>query len=404
MTPSPVDLLTELIATPSVNPMGRDLTGEQFLETRLTDLLQSHFERLGLPWARQPVHPGRENIAIRLDGTTPLDAGGRLLLWEVHQDTVPVDGMTIEPFSPQVRDGRVTGRGACDVKGGMAAMLAAFGRLAIDRPPKLPTLVLACAVNEEFGFTGAKALAETWSGHTASDHPLSAILPRRPDAVIVAEPTDLNVVVAHKGAVRWFLHALGTAAHSSKPHLGDNAIYRLARAVTAIEHYATDALPTLPIHALCGQPTLAVTTLRGGLSSNTIPDRATVEIERRTLPDEEPMAARQAVIDYLAEALPSDAALLEHAAPSILGGGLSDTHNGPLAESLLARVRELVPKATRTGAVYGTDAAVIAPAGPPTVVFGPGSIDQAHTADEWIAIDQLEQATEILYRFAAEGG
>src|SRR5207249_11663727 len=121
-------------------------------------------------------------------------------LFEAHQDTVPVDGMTIPPWTPDVRDGRIYGRGSTDIKGGMAAMLAALSRLAIERPPNMPTIVLACTVNEEHGFTGATHLTKLWTGGG------SKLMPRAPDAAVVAEPTLLNVVVAHKGVVRWRCH------------------------------------------------------------------------------------------------------------------------------------------------------------------------------------------------------
>jgi len=128
MTLDPVDLLQQLIQIPSVNPMGRQITGPHRGEARLTDFLQSRCEQLGLPWLRQQVHPGRDNLLALIRGNPPAEQGGELLMWDVHQDTVPADGMTVDAFAGEVRDGRVYGRGACDVKGPMAAMLAAIAR------------------------------------------------------------------------------------------------------------------------------------------------------------------------------------------------------------------------------------------------------------------------------------
>src|SRR5262245_46067176 len=159
----PFDLvrtLSDLVSIPSVNPMGRPLSGPEFFEYRVTDYLEQLFRRLGLAYQRQTVEPKRDNIVARLDGDVPLSEGGSLILFEAHQDTVPVDGMTIEPWTPTVRDGRIYGRGACDIKGGMAAMIGAIARLADERPKGRPTIVLACTVNEEHGFTGATALAK----------------------------------------------------------------------------------------------------------------------------------------------------------------------------------------------------------------------------------------------------
>ena len=155
--------LAELIAIPSVNPMGRDVEGEEFFEYRVTDYLENLFERMGVAWQRQAVEPKRENILARLDGRTPPERGGAVLLFEAHQDTVPVDGMTIEPWTPTIKDGRIYGRGSCDIKGGMVAMLGALARLADDRPPDMPTIIMACTVNEEHGYTGATALTKLWT-------------------------------------------------------------------------------------------------------------------------------------------------------------------------------------------------------------------------------------------------
>ncbi len=169
----PLDLpgtLRDLVSTPSVNPMGRPVSGPEYFEYRLTDYLERLFARFNIPSQRQPVAPKRDNLIARLDGSPLLTGGGALVLLEAHQDTVPVDGMSIPPFDPQVRDGRLYGRGACDNKGGMTAMLAALVRLAENRPTPRPTVVMACTVNEEHGFTGATALAQAVVGTGIQSH------------------------------------------------------------------------------------------------------------------------------------------------------------------------------------------------------------------------------------------
>ena len=177
--------------------------------------------------------PRRDNILARIDGTSG-DAASPIVVFDVHQDTVPVEGMTIDPWNPTIDQGRVFGRGACDVKGAMACMLTAFARLAAERPPGMPTLILACTVNEENGFTGARRWPS--AGPTGP----SPFFARPPDQVIVAEPTDLHVVVAHKGVVRWRCHADGRAAHSSSPDLGENAIYHMGHALVQLQRYAAE--------------------------------------------------------------------------------------------------------------------------------------------------------------------
>ncbi|HEY2148939.1 MAG TPA: M20 family metallopeptidase [Pirellulales bacterium] len=435
--------LAELVAIPSVNPMGRAVSGPEFFEHRLTDYLERLFERLAIPAQRQPIAPLRDNIIVRLDAEIPPDRGGPLLLFEVHQDTVPVDGMTIEPWTPIVRDGRLYGRGACDVKGGMAAMVAAVARLAHERPKNRANIVLACTVNEENGFTGATGLTQLWklngaSGaspsphvdeslrdtHRVSERRDHVIFPRSPDAAVVAEPTRLDVVVAHKGVVRWRCHTHGRAAHSSRPEAGDNAIYRMARVVSALERYQRELLAAAPAHPLCGRPTLSVGTIAGGLSVNTVPDLATIEIDRRLAPGEEPDAAYRQVIDYLAAAIddpdssgrvsprrdaslgvarPHDAARsITHEPPFMQSFGLADAANREIAQRLVAAVRSVRGTVSQIGVPFGTDAAAIARAGVPSVVFGPGSIEQAHTADEWISLAEVEHAAEVLYHLASD--
>jgi acetylornithine deacetylase len=388
-----VKTLCELVAIPSVNPMGRDLSGPEIYEHRVTDYLESWFRERGIPYLRQTVEPLRDNIIARLDGDRPPQSGGPLLLFEAHQDTVPVDGMTIDPWKPVARDGRVYGRGACDIKGGMTAMLGALDRLARERPRGMPTILMACTVNEEHGYTGATALCRLWR-----EAP-SPFIPRRPDAAVIAEPTELDVVVAHKGAVRWRCHTRGRAIHSSRPHLGDNAIYKMARVIAALQRYATEFAPTIPPHRLCGPATLSVGVIHGGISVNTVPDECVIEIDRRLLPGEEGQTAYEEVKRYIA-AQPSIDFEPVHDAPFLCGVGLADVDNGAVADGLLAAVQAVRSAGAKVGVSYGTDAAQIALAGVPAVVFGPGSIEQAHTADEWLAIDQLEAASEILYGYA----
>ena len=290
-----VATLRQLVAIPSANSMGRPGAGTPTCEAGVTDFLEQTFRALGLPCERQLVEPNRANILARFDGETGSKAGGETILWEVHQDTVPVDGMTIPPWTPTITGNRLYGRGACDVKGGMAAMLHALSRLVEERPSGRPSIVMAATVNEEYGFSGAKALVRHWQG-------ASRLLPHAPDAVIVAEPTELSVVVAHKGAVRWRLHTRGRAAHSSRPQQGDNAIFRMARVLASLEHFQREVAPRLGSHPRCGQPTLSVGTIQGGISVNTVPDECVIEIDRRLIPGEDPLLAYQAIIEHIAAA------------------------------------------------------------------------------------------------------
>jgi acetylornithine deacetylase len=390
-----LQILADLIAIPSVNPMGPNVEGPEYGEARLGDYLEAFFRNLGLVVARQPVAPGRDNVIARLDGAQPAIEDGPLLLLDVHQDTVPVDGMTIDPFCAQLRDGRVYGRGACDVKGSMAAMLVAIARLAEQPSTQMPTIVIACTVNEENGFTGARALGELWA---AGGSP--SICPRRPDGCIVAEPTELQIVVAHRGVVRWRCEARGRAVHSSQPERGDNAIYRMGHVLAALEQYAQEVLPAVAEHPRCGRPTLSVGTIHGGTSVNTVPERCWIEIDRRLVPGEQPAAAYQHAADHLARETGIE---LVHEPPFLEATGLDDGNNNVLAAKLEEAARQCGVQARKMGVAYGTNASAISREGIPTVVFGPGSIAQAHTADEWIEFAEVETASEILYQFCRSG-
>jgi acetylornithine deacetylase/succinyl-diaminopimelate desuccinylase-like protein len=402
-----VQVLADLVRIPSVNPMGRPVSGDIYYEHRVTGHLEALFRSLGLPAERHTVAPLRDNIVTRVEGDVPPERGGKIIMLEAHQDTVPVEGMTIEPFYPKLEGNRLYGRGSCDIKGGMAAMIAAVVRLSKEKPAGRPTIILACTINEEHGFTGATHWAGTYSGKTpdsgrgpdlAPPAGRSELLSRVPDFTIVAEPTELDVVVAHKGAARWRCSAHGVATHSSQPHKGDNAIYHMARVLAVLEQYAHDVVPKLASHPLCGHPTLSVGLISGGISVNTVPDHCTIEIDRRVLPIEDPQVALDHCLDYLQTRLGPQAPVV-HDMPFMLTRGLADQHNGELAVRLSDVIRQHGHPGQRIGVPYGTDAPHYAATGCPTVVFGPGSISQAHTADEWLDIDQLRAAADILHDF-----
>ena len=391
-------LLAELIATPSVNPMG--LVGGQaaldggYFESRLTNYLEKYFQALRLPVLRQVVAPHRDNLLARLDPPNRTRGDGPLLLIDVHQDTVPVDQMRIEPFAAKTDGMRMYGRGACDVKGGMAAILDAIRQITEASHQQIPSIVIACTVNEEHGFTGAIELAKLWENDAISD-----FLGKKPDACIVTEPTELQVVTQHKGVIRWRCHTGGKAAHSSQTLHAENAIYRMGQVLRELEHYAENVLPQFGRDALCGQATLSVGTITGGVSVNTIPDRCSIEIDRRLLPTEIPADAYKHTIDHLAT-LKKEGIELQHDMPMLSAPGLCGEQNKPLADCLLQAIQNNGQACTIQGAPYGTNAGVLAASGLPVVVFGPGSIAQAHTDDEWIDLEQVKTAAEILFNLA----
>lgn len=388
LPPDVIQLAQALVRIPSVNPMGRKMVGETYLEGRVTDFLENLFTTRGIPCQRHEVLPGRENIIAQVQRGGP---GAGTIMLEAHQDTVPVDGMTIDPYSGEIRDGRLYGRGSCDIKGGMAAMLQTIVRLAGESSQTGANVVMACTVNEENGFDGARQLRSLWESGE------SGLLPAAPDVIVVAEPTALNVVTAHKGAVRWRCSTVGQATHSSTPDQGSNAIYQMGSVLNRLESYASSLAGGSQSHPLVGRPTLSVGIIEGGISVNTVPDRCAVAIDRRLLPNESAASARAAVVTYLQEQLPE--LTLEHDDPFLAAPGLSDGHNGALARALSKVIQQFAHAGDIIGVPYGTDASTLASPQVPAVVFGPGDIAQAHTADEWIDVDQLRAAADILYAF-----
>lgn len=379
-------LLAELVSIPSVNPMGRPIQGPGFLEGGMTDYLDAWFRQLGVSFERQVVSLGRDNLIARYD---PPKAR-RTLLFDAHQDTVPTDGMTIDPFRPIIHGNRMFGRGACDIKGGMAAMLTAFARLVRERPKGSAAVIMACTVDEEFTHTGSSRLAVT---------------PHGADLAVVAEPTELQIVNCHKGAVRWKIRANGVACHSSTPHLGENAIYRMAAVVSILSAHARE-LATGPGHPVLGPPTLSVGRIEGGQSVNVVPDRCEIEIDRRVIPGETPTDCIARAEAFLRDRLGSLSGL-EFLPPWVKMPALSPEKSGsdrwiPPLRLAIASATGTAP--TVTGVPYGTDAGPLGETGLPCLVFGPGNIAQAHTKDEWVDLEQVRQAAEAYYQMAMAVG
>lgn len=364
-------LLAEIIALPSVNPAflppRHPFAGEQ----RVADFLASTAAQAGLEVEYQPVLPGRRNFIARL---LPKNAIRQTILLAPHLDTVGADGTR---FIPQRKNGRLHGRGACDTKGSVAAMLTALCELAAAKGrPQSTQIVFVGLMDEENGQAGSRGLVA--GGFSA-------------DLAIVGEPTRLQVVTAHKGSLWLQLATQGKAAHGATPHLGKNAVHEMARLVDVIETKYAAQLKKRK-HKLLGTATVNVGKISGGSQPNIVPDACTIEIDRRTLPGETERSVRRELAALLAaNGLNAKISSAKHApAPSL------ETDPGlPLVQQFLRSVKQ-----SRTvGVDYFCDAAVLAAGGIPSVVFGPGDIAQAHTVDEWISLAELERAKDLLVRF-----
>ena len=384
---SVVDILSALISLPSVNPMGQDVDGPIYFEGRVSDWLVKYFDSFGARHERIEVSPGRDNVLARFDSP----GSEFTILLDAHQDTVPVDGMTIPPFDPQIRNGRITGRGACDVKGGMAAMLFAFRRLCQEQPTPAANVVLSCTCDEESTTTGITDLVRYWTLERGK----SEFLASPPDVAVIAEPTLLDVVVAHRGVTRFRIRTVGRACHSSDPTQGENAIYRMAKVVTVLEEYAQLLPRTVTPHPLCGGATLSVGRILGGTSVNIVPDECIIEIDRRVIPGEDHEQVKADIHRFLTERLDFE---LDFEPPWIQSPALTDADNSQLAQAVLNCVARVDGDHSAIGVPYGTHASRTCAGGVPSIVFGPGSINQAHTKDEFLEIDQLEKAAEVYFQ------
>lgn len=367
-----VDLLLELIALPSINPAfleGRpQLTGEK----RVSDLLECWCKKAGMDVATRLVLPGRHNLFASL--APPLKPTGRVVL-APHLDTANIQSEDL--LTPRVEGERIYGRGACDTKGCVAAMLTAMARVARGGVrPERTEIVFLGLVDEESGQEGSRAVAA--SGWKA-------------DLAIVGEPTRLKVVTAHKGDVWLYVDTRGKAAHGSRPELGRNAIEEMARVVAALGGPYASKLRAKR-HRLLGSGTINVGTIQGGNQPNIVPDSCRISIDRRTLPGEdEKTVARELRALFRARGI--------RASLSNMRGGscvaLETDTALPFVRDFMKAARQRRP----CGVDYFCDAAVLSSGGIPSVVFGPGDIAQAHTANEWIATDSLETGTDLLEAF-----
>ena len=386
-----VDILGQLVALPSVNPMGGPADESICFEGRVSDWLVDFFRSIGATYERLEVSPGRDNVIARYESP----GADFTILLDAHQDTVPVEGMTIAPFAPKIADGRLWGRGACDVKGGMAAMLFAFRRLIREQPPGAANVVLSCTCDEEATITGISDLVRYWSTNEGR----SKLLRTRPDVAVIAEPTELDVVVAHRGVTRFKVRTKGRACHSSDPTQGVNAIYRMAALVSTLQQYAENLAVTVEAHPLCGSATLSVGKISGGTSVNIVPDECVIEVDRRVTPGENGERVVADIREFLAAHLNFE---FEFDPPWIACAALTDADNTELANAVLACVTEIDGPHAAIGVPYGTHASQTCAAGVPSVVFGPGSIQQAHTRDEFIDIGQLEKAAEVYFQLCTK--
>ena len=371
-------LLAELIALPSVNPAFLPPRHPNAGEKNVADFLAATAARAGLEVEFQKVladghhkSPSRSNIIARL---LPRGKIKQTILLAPHLDTVGADGTQ---FIPQRKNGRLHGRGACDTKGSVAAMLAALCELANAKSRPLETeIVFAGLIDEEHAQAGSRALVQNKF---------------KADLAIVGEPTKLQVVTAHKGSLWLELATRGRAAHGATPHLGKNAIHEMARIVDVLETDYASQLKRQK-HKLLGHGTVNIGKISGGTQPNIVPDSCVISIDRRTLPGETEISVRREITLLLKAKKLSATFFNTKLAPAL---PLETNFKLPLVQSFLRAANQK----KSLGVDYFCDAAVLSAGRIPSVVFGPGDIAQAHKTDEWISLAELERGKNLLLNF-----
>lgn len=373
-----IHLLRDMVAIPSVNPAGPLMPGSACGEAAMCEYVQNFLRCIGVESERQPVMPERDNVFALIPG----ENAGKRILFEAHMDTVPADTWEGDPFDPVIKEGRLYGRGACDDKASLAAMLVALKRLTeqVGRPRNTIGFLAACNEERGFGVTGASVFCG---------------LDIRMDMAVVGEPTSLDPVIAHKGCVRWRIKCLGKSVHSSLPEDGVNAIYRMAKVVARLEEYSRIGLGD-KTHPLLGIPAFSVSLIEGGESVNIVPDVCTVAVDRRTLPGEAAADVMADVEQFLKAGAGLDfEPVFEE--PFQVGGALETPGAAEIVQRACRAANKVTGRGRPKGVSYGSDAASLSKAGIECVVLGPGDIRQAHAVNEFVDLREVARAAEIYF-------
>jgi acetylornithine deacetylase len=364
-----IRLLRDLVAINSVNPtLVPGAPGEREIASAVAGAMR----RIGLDVTIEDVAPGRPNVVGVMEGKSR----GRALMLCGHTDTVGVTGMA-DPFTPAERDGRLYGRGAQDMKAGVAAMIDA-ARVVADRGLDSGRLIVAAVVDEEHSSIGAEALVKTWTA----------------DGAIVTEPTDLAIAVGHKGFAWVEVEVFGRAAHGSRPAEGQDAILRLGRVLTWLENLDR-TLQSRPPHTLMGTASLHASFIEGGHELSSYPGRAALQMERRTLPSEPEAVAIEEVRDILATLAREDATFRAAARPMFSRPGYEVPTDHELPRTLAGALSDVGGTLRITGASFWTDAAVLGHAGVPSILFGPGGAG-LHSTEEYVNVADVSVCRDAL--------
>lgn len=378
-------ILSELVAIPTVNPMGREYAGATSVERPALEYIRDLFRGYDVETRFETASPIHESLRV----VAPGRSSEAYTLLESHVDTVPADDWLETAFTPRIEGDTLYGRGACDDKGCLTAMILAVGET-LDRglQPPLPVILLA-AGDEEYAQTGIRSFAR-------SAPPLAR--------AVFGEPTRLHPVLRHKGTIRWDIVVTGRSAHSSQPELGRDAIQGAFQVLEILRDHQRDLQETYRDDLLTG-PTLTVTMIRGGRTRNAIADECVLCVDFRVIPGMEWMSARDKVIERV-ESVASDRASplgklevsVSHRPTQLMTPTLKTDPKNSFSRDVLrlCRLATEKPDLDFVGAPYGTDAAWVTDLCP-AVVLGPGSIDYAHAINERIEIDEVVRCARLYF-------
>lgn len=370
-----IELVCDLVALKTVNPMGRDYGADTPVERPVTEYIEAMLAPFDVVTLRQSCSPIHENFLVCVEGRND----GPATLFESHADTVPADDWADRAFRPRIEGKLVYGRGACDDKASLAGMLMALIKLLESGMAPSRSVLFLSAGDEEYGQQGIRHFVKT------NEAPIGR--------GIFGEPTQLVPVVQHKGPVRWDITIHGRSAHTARPELGRNAILDTMRVIEALGDQQREFQERFP-GGLAGGPTLTVTMIHGGRTRNAVPDECTIAVDMRIAPgmnSAESLADVQAGVNRLGLEL-------THSEPQIIAPPLNTAPDDPITSVAVSACSACLGRAVAAeGAPYGTDAAWLSEAAP-AIVLGPGSIDTAHAIDEVIDATEVARSAEIYYR------
>lgn len=364
-------LLADLISIDSVNP---GYPGCKNGEKEISEYVYNYFKKLTVDCTIEEVLPGRSNVICFIPGRDK-----RGLCLESHMDTVSLQNMDIEPLNPLVKDGKMYGRGSCDDKGSLAAMMTAVKNIVKNNIKPSTDFYFVASVDEEFQ-------------HRGVDYFLGKGVNLQ--GAVVGEPTNLNVVTACKGVVRWKITSKGLAGHSSRPTEGHNAIYDMVDLINIIKGELIPEFKNKK-HVLLGTPSLSVGCIKGGIAVNIIPDLCEIEVDRRLLPGETKESAESEIINLIAGLNKSKKCDIEISEPTTFAAPVDTDENQAIVQTAMASCDKITGSAYIKGVDFGCDASSFTQMGIPSIVLGPGNILQAHTKDEFVSLEEVYKASEI---------